>query len=185
MNSSSKRVVDTGYDRVAERYLASKAFPPDAAVLDLGCGVGVPVTRWLTQRFAVTGVDICARQLKLARQHVPAAKFLKADMTDLSFAPETFEAVVALHSIIHVPRAEHPALAGKIHSWLKPGGETRWVFPGDVDARRVGRRRERLGGLGLTDAAEPPRRRDESGAAARRRLRNRARRSPHHRRHPR
>ena len=148
MNSSSKRVVETGYDRVAERYLASKdledpttlaapkelacavetprrgvsTFPLDVAVLDLGCGAGVPVTRWLTQRFAVTGVDISARQLKLARQHVPAARFLKADMTDLSFAPETFDAVVALHSIIHVPRAEHPALAGKIHSWLKPGG---------------------------------------------------------------
>jgi SAM-dependent methyltransferase len=60
--------------------------------------------------------------LELARQHVPAARFLKADMTDLSFAPETFDAVVAFHSIIHVPRAEHPALLGKIHRWLKPGG---------------------------------------------------------------
>ncbi len=138
MNPSFKRVVETGYDRVAERYLASKdaadpttlaaleelirGLPPDAAVLDLGCGAGVPVTRWLAQRFAVTGVDLSARQLELARQHVPAANFLKADMSDLSLAPETFDAVVALHSFIHVPRTEHPALLGKIHHWLKPGG---------------------------------------------------------------
>ncbi len=138
MNPSFKRVVETGYDRVAERYLASKdadnptilvaleelarELPPDAAVLDLGCGAGVPVTRWLAQRFAVTGVDLSARQLELARQHVPAANFLKADMTDLSFAPETFDAVAAFHSIIHVPRTEHPGLLGKIHRWLKPGG---------------------------------------------------------------
>ena len=73
MNSSFKRVVETGYDRVAERYLASKdledpttlaaleelagELPPGAAVLDLGCGAGVPraehpalignVRRWL------------------------------------------------------------------------------------------------------------------------------------------
>jgi SAM-dependent methyltransferase len=67
-------------------------------------------------------VDFSARQLELARQHVPAARILKADMTELSFAPETFDAVVAFHSIIHVPRAEHPALLGKIHRWLKPGG---------------------------------------------------------------
>jgi cyclopropane fatty-acyl-phospholipid synthase-like methyltransferase len=138
VNPSFKRVVETGYDRVAERYLASKdaedpttlaaledlarELPPDAAVLDLGCGAGVPVTRWLAQRFAVTGVDISARQLELARQHVPAARFLRADMTDLSFAPETFDAVVAFHSIIHIPRAEHPALLGKIYSWLTSGG---------------------------------------------------------------
>ena len=138
MNPSFKRVVETGYDHVAERYLASKdaedpttlaaleelarKLPPDAAVLDLGCGAGVPVTRWLAQRFAVTGVDLSTKQLELARQHVPAANFLKADMTDLSFAAETFDAVVALHSIIHVPRVEHPALLVNIHRWLKPGG---------------------------------------------------------------
>ena len=138
MNRSFKRVVETGYDRVAERYLASKdaddpttlaaleelasELPPEATVLDLGCGAGVPVTRWLARRFAVTGVDISARQLELARRHVPAARFLGVDMTDLSFAPETFDAVVAFHSIIHVPRAEHPALLDEIHRWLKPGG---------------------------------------------------------------
>jgi SAM-dependent methyltransferase len=131
-------VVETGYDRVAERYLASKdaedpttlaaleglarGLPPDAAVLDLGCGAGVPATRWLAQRFAVTGADLSAGQLELARRNVPAARFLRADMSDLSFAPETFDAVVAFHSIIHVPRAEQPPLLWKIHRWLKPGG---------------------------------------------------------------
>jgi cyclopropane fatty-acyl-phospholipid synthase-like methyltransferase len=138
LNPSFKRVVEAGYDRVAERYLSSKdtedpatlaaleelarELPPGAAVLDLGCGAGVPVTRWLAQRFAVTGVDLSAKQLEMARRLVPAARLLKADMTDISLAPETFDAVVALHSIIHVPRAEHSALLGNIHRWLKPGG---------------------------------------------------------------
>ena len=135
MNPSFKRVVETGYDRVAERYLASKdledpttlaelagQLPPGAAVLDLGCGAGVPATGWLAQRFAVTGVDFSVKQLELARRNAPSASFIKADMTDLEFAPETFDAVVALHSIIHVPRAEHPALIGNIRRWLKPGG---------------------------------------------------------------
>ena len=138
MSASFRKVVEAGYDRVAERSLASKdpedpttlaalkelarGFSPGAAVLDLGCGAGVPVTRWLARRFAVTGVDVSARQLALARQHVPAADFVKADMTDLSFEPESFDAVVAFHSIIHLPRSEHPALLEKIHRWLRPGG---------------------------------------------------------------
>ena len=138
MSEEHKRVVETGYDRMAERYLSTKDpedeltldalaelaqnLPPGATVLDLGCGAGIPATRWLAQRFTVTGVDFSVRQLELARRNVPGASFLKADMTDLNFAPETFDAVVALHSIIHVPRTEHLALLRNILRWLKPGG---------------------------------------------------------------
>jgi cyclopropane fatty-acyl-phospholipid synthase-like methyltransferase len=138
VNYSFRRVVEKGYDRVAERYLASKdagdpttlaalgelasELSPGAAVLDLGCGAGVPVTRWLAQHFTVTGVDLSTRQLELARPNAPAARFIKADMTDVRFAPETFDAVVAFHSIIHVPRSEHPGLLERIYGWLKPGG---------------------------------------------------------------
>lgn len=124
---------------MAEAYLATKDpedpitisaleeltrdLPPGAPVLDLGCGAGLPATRWLAEKgFSVTGVDVSAKQLELARRLVPEATLIKADMTQLHFAPETFAAVVALHSIIHVPREEHPALLADIHRWLRPGG---------------------------------------------------------------
>ena len=139
MREAHRRTVESGYDRMAEQYLATKnlqdhqtlaaledlasLLPTGAAVLDLGCGAGVPVTRWLANRaFNVTGVDVSARQLDLARTNVPEGIFLKADMTEVAFAPETFDAVVAFHSIIHVPRTEHPALLKSIHRWLEPGG---------------------------------------------------------------
>ena len=133
-----RRTVEAGYDRMAEHYLAGKDpedplalaaleelardLPSGAAVLDLGCGAGVPVTRWLARRFSVTGVDVSARQLELARRNVPAATFIKADMANDAFDPGRFDAVVAFHSIIHVPRVEHPALLGRIHGWLRDGG---------------------------------------------------------------
>jgi ubiquinone/menaquinone biosynthesis C-methylase UbiE len=133
-----KRLVEAGYDRIAEQYLAGKdaddpttraaleelarGLPDGAAVLDLGCGAGVPVTQWLAARFAVTGVDISARQLELAREQVPGATFLKADMAALDFPPASFDAVVSFYAIIHVPREEQPALLARIHRWLKPGG---------------------------------------------------------------
>jgi len=134
-----KLTVQRGYDRVAEQYLATKDpqdplalaaledlardLSPEAAVLDLGCGAGVPVTRWLVERgFDVTGVDLSERQLELARRLVPGATFVRADMSELDFGPGIFGAVVAFHSIIHVPRAGHPALLADIHRWLEPGG---------------------------------------------------------------
>jgi SAM-dependent methyltransferase len=67
-------------------------------------------------------VDVSARQLELARTNVPEGTFFKADMTEVVFWPETFAAVVAFHSIIHVPREEHPALLAKVQHWLRPGG---------------------------------------------------------------
>ncbi len=133
-----KRLVEASYDRIADHYLTGRerqsagtlaaleelvrAMPAGAAVLDLGCGAGVPVTRRLAERFAVTGVDISARQLALARQRVPDATFIQADMTGVDFAPETFDAVVSAYAIIHVPREEQPVLVGRIHRWLRPGG---------------------------------------------------------------
>ena len=139
MNEPHRRTVEAGYDRMAEQYLATKdpedplalraladlatLLPKEAAVLDLGCGAGVPVTRWLADRgFAVTGVDVSAKQLELARTYVPDGTFIKADMTEVAFGPESFHAVVAFHSVIHVPRTEHPALLESIHRWLEPGG---------------------------------------------------------------
>src|SRR4051794_14624944 len=134
-----KDIVEQGYDKMAERYLESKdahdpatlaaledmahSLPPGAVVLDLGCGPGVPVTRWLSEHgYDVTGVDISARQLELARWQAPGATFIKSDMTTPDFPPGRFDAVVSFYAIVHVPRGEQPALLGRVHNWLKPGG---------------------------------------------------------------
>jgi cyclopropane fatty-acyl-phospholipid synthase-like methyltransferase len=134
----AKRLVERGYDQIAGEYLAGKppleaeteallrrltaGLGPAARVLDLGCGAGVPVTRWLAERFRVTGVDLSAAQLALAREHLPGASLVRADMGTIAFAPGSFEAVVSCYAIIHLPREEHPALLASIARWLRPGG---------------------------------------------------------------
>jgi SAM-dependent methyltransferase len=134
-----KRVVAAGYDAMAERYLAwsdlqpsatrmqylalaQDLIPIDADVLDLGCGAGIPMSATLAAGRSLTGVDISAVQIALARANVPSATFVQADMTTLDFPPGSFDAVVAFYSLTHVPRAEHAALFGRIRTWLRPGG---------------------------------------------------------------
>jgi len=90
-------------------------------VLDLGCGDGNK-TRRLAERFDVFGVDISPEQLRLARTAAPEVTFLEADFTELDFAAETFDAVTAFYSMMHVPRARHLELFGTVLRWLKPGG---------------------------------------------------------------
>jgi ubiquinone/menaquinone biosynthesis C-methylase UbiE len=134
-----KRIVEAGYDRIAERYAAwagleltgeraryvamlCARLPRGAAVLDLGCGAGVPVTRALAERFRATGVDISGHSIALARQRAPEATFVQADMASVAFPPASFDAVVAFYSLIHVPRDEHAGILRAITSWLRPGG---------------------------------------------------------------
>lgn len=134
-----KQIVAQGYDHIAEyhsqwasrtraeerqRYTALllERLPSAATVLELGCGVGLPTTLALAQRFQVTGIDISARHVTLAQRNVPNATFVQADMTRLAFSPVSFDAVAAFYSIIHVPREEQPDLLRAIATWLKPGG---------------------------------------------------------------
>ena len=138
-SADPKQVVQAGYDQIAESYrdwvqsersearlrytgILLDRLLAGARVLDLGCGAGGPTTQALAERFDVTGVDISAQSIGLARRTIPQAHFLLADMAGLDFPPGTFDAVVAFYSLIHVPRQEQSGLLCRIASWLRPGG---------------------------------------------------------------
>ena len=123
------------YDRLASAYAESRVgethpelewllerLEDGSAVLDIGCGAGVPVTQLLAKRFAVTGVDVSKEMLRLARANVPNANFVRADITSVEFDESTFDAAVAFFSLFHIPREDHARLFRRIRDWLKPGG---------------------------------------------------------------
>lgn len=134
------RLVAAGYDTVADAYEAlegesaqwprtrhladlTRRLAPNASVLELGCGNGIPVARDLAAAgFAVTGVDVSEEQVARARAHVPEATFVVGDMRSSAFAEASFDAVVSLYAIEHMPRSEHGAILRFVRSWLRPGG---------------------------------------------------------------
>ena len=139
MTGEPSDIVETGYDRIADRHLAwigqiqgdprlrflnelLALLPPHPSMLDLGCGAGIPCTALLAQHGEVTGVDISARQIELARRKVPQARFIEADMTAVELPAGSFDAVTAFYSIAHVPRARHGTMFQRIATWLRPGG---------------------------------------------------------------
>lgn len=91
-------------------------------VLDLGCGIGVPVARELAKRHRVVGVDLSETQLTRARSLVPDVEFVCADMTEVHFEPGSFDAVTAFFSLINVPASQQAPLIHRVSSWLVPGG---------------------------------------------------------------
>ena len=100
-------------DRILE------GLPEGASVLDLGCGTGEPIAKHITERgFRVTGVDESEQMLKLARQTVPEAELIHADMVTIELT-DTFDAAVAWDSMFHVERKHHAALYRKLANALR------------------------------------------------------------------
>jgi SAM-dependent methyltransferase len=147
-SSDLRRLVATGYDEIADEYLArfGRSSIRDrwlaelttllsdggqARVLDLGCGAGVPVARDLAALgHYVLGVDGSARQIGLARRNAPRADFIHGDITAIGLPAASFHAVAAFYSLTHVPRSEHARLLRQICGWLRPRG----VFVGSLGA---------------------------------------------------
>lgn len=117
--------------------LPTISFPSNpVCVLELGCGCGVPVTQkpLSHSNFSITANDLSSAQVALARTSLlpdtpdPAKgllTLLEGDMLALDFSPATFDAVIAMHSIVHLPRTEQVEMLRKIVTWLKPGG---WIL---------------------------------------------------------
>lgn len=134
-----RRLVQEGYDRIAQRYLAARTssegedlalvsdlaarLDPAAPVLDAGCGAGVPVmTRLVEAGLKPVGLDLSGIQLALARERVPEAPLVQADLAALPFGDRSFEGVVSYYAVIHVPRSNHRAVLGEVRRVLRPGG---------------------------------------------------------------
>lgn len=139
MTVDPKQLVAAGYDQIADIYLERfgesvvrsewlgrlvENLPATSGrVLDLGCGAGIPVARDLvTLGHIVVGVDGSAQQIARARRNVPKATFVNADMCNVTFEANSFDAVGAFYSITHVPAGLQGALISNIATWLRPGG---------------------------------------------------------------
>jgi len=100
-----------------DRFLA--ALPSDARVLDLGCGVGVPIlTNLVARGCRAVGVDFSRSCLREARALCPGAALVRADLAEVEFAPAAFDAAIAFDSIWHVPRQEHARVFARLRTWL-------------------------------------------------------------------
>jgi SAM-dependent methyltransferase len=133
-----KRIVEAGYNEIAvafrewgkrieddprERLTEELAvrLPDGARLVDLGCGGGASTAPFVS-RFRVTGVDISAAQLELARERLPGTEFVHGDITEVEFPRNSLDAVTAFYSLTHLPRTELGPLFERIATWLLPGG---------------------------------------------------------------
>jgi ubiquinone/menaquinone biosynthesis C-methylase UbiE len=133
------------YQAVHKRLLDYVTLPPQAQVLDLGCGTGRLLDR-LAQAFPdfeAIGYDLSPVMIAQAQARNPPYRerlqFQVGEASQLPFEDNRFDAVFNTYSFLHYPEPQQ--VLRQVHRVLKPGGQFHWVDPtvGDWPSRLYSR----------------------------------------------
>ena len=118
------------WDRLRSRSLTEKlwlgqfiaAIAPGSEILDVGCGGGDPIAKYLIERgFALVGIDAAKAMVDLARARFPSMTWIQMDMRSLKLDRQ-FAGIVGWDSFFHLNPAEQRRVLGYFFTHLKPGG---------------------------------------------------------------
>jgi trans-aconitate methyltransferase len=126
------------YERYAHHYLVDRRsagwdesvwlerfaalLPQRATVLDIGCGSGEPIARYLLEReFKVEGVDASPTLVSVCRQRFPQQRWHVADMRTLALG-KTFHGLLAWDSFFHLSHDAQRGMFPVFRQHAAPGG---------------------------------------------------------------
>lgn len=133
-----------GYEAIAEAFAGARTLsigpavvrqwlrrvPSGAAILDLGCGWGVPISEVLLQEgFLVYGVDASETLVGKFRRRFPEAIVECEAVEDSAFFNRTFEAVVAWGLLFLLSAETQRRLLAKVATALKRDGHLLFTSP--------------------------------------------------------
>lgn len=95
---------------------------PRATLLDLGSGAGQDARALRTRRYRVVGLDRAQPLLAYARRRSRRLPLALGDMRSLPFRPESFDAIWAAASLIHLPKPDARRLLRTLRRFVPPGG---------------------------------------------------------------
>jgi SAM-dependent methyltransferase len=94
---------------------------PSEPILDLGCGVGEPIARFLMERgYAVVGVDSSPTMIEICRTRFPGDKWLVEDMRRLHLG-QRFGGIIAWDSFFHLHMDDQRKMFERFNVHAHPG----------------------------------------------------------------
>jgi len=119
------------------RSIGIKLYPPQAgmAVLDVGCGTGIHLQRYLKAGCRVSGIDASPSMLEIARQRLGHEAALELGQASLMpWADGSFDLVLSMLMLHELDASVHAPIFGEIKRVLKKDGRILLVdfHPGPV-----------------------------------------------------
>lgn len=103
------------------RFLAGMRPESERRVLDIGCGAGAPIGKWLMDRGCkLTGIDTSPTLIAHCRRTLPAGEWSVADMRRLNFN-RTFDGLIAWDSFFHLKHDDQRRMFGVFEEHAAPG----------------------------------------------------------------
>jgi SAM-dependent methyltransferase len=145
----------------------AKALPRGAAVVDLGCGPGLPITEVLVaEGLSAYGVDAAPSFVQAFRRNLPNTPIACEAVQDSRFFDRTFDGVLAWGLMFLLSPEDQRRLIQRIADILVPGGRLLFTSPAEIgfgkdvmtglETRSLGAEeyRRRLSAVGLSVACE-------------------------------
>jgi len=142
--------LSNGYEGVAAEFLArrgsghstgvgvhevrqwARTFPSGAAVIDLGCGPGFPITEVLvSEGLNVFAVDAAPSFVEVFRRNLPKTPVVCEAVQDSPFFGRTFQGVLAWGLIFLLSPEDQRRLIQRIADILVPGGRLLFTSPAE------------------------------------------------------
>jgi len=138
-----------GYDRIAEIYINTRGravdgigastarawaqtLPAGSAILDLGCGTGIPVTRiLLAAGLNVYAVDASPKMVADFRQNFPHVPVACESVERSLFFNRRFDGIISVGLLFLLPEENQRVLIPKMAAALHPGGKLLFTAPID------------------------------------------------------
>ena len=118
-------VVDEIFTESETAFLLGKVGPGDD-VLDMGCGTGRFTIPLAERARSVSGLDLSPMMLLSARKKLAdrglEADLREGDMADMPFPDASFDVVVSMLALMHIPRQDRQKVFHEIARVLRPGG---------------------------------------------------------------
>jgi SAM-dependent methyltransferase len=125
----------------------------DDDVLDMGCGTGRFTIPLAERAESVSGLDLSPMMLDTARKKLAdrglEADLREGDMAALPFADASFDVVVSMLALMHIPREDRQQVFHEVARVLRPGGRLLIGVKNSVFERMF--RGDRFAAVDITD----------------------------------
>jgi SAM-dependent methyltransferase len=115
------------------------------SLLEVGTGPGRDAVAFVSAGIAVTGVDLSAEHVRIARG--AGVDALQASVLDLPFGTRSFDAAWSMSTLLHVPNVDFDAAVSEIVRVVRPGAPVAVGLWGGPDSEGPNER----------DTLQPPR----------------------------